>query len=154
VRRQAIDSEGGFSLAEILVTIAIVGITFTAILGGLMTSITTSAFQRKEATTDTVARSAAEWVKDSVENHYMNCPATYSLAGLSVPSGFSVTITEVDYWNWSQPPPVPPVPASYAMPFQASCPSSDKGVQRITIVATSTDGQVTETVQVVKRIVP
>ena len=149
--RQGIDSDGGFSLAEILVTIAIVGITFTAILGGLATSITVSALQRKEATADTVARSAAEWVKDSVENRYVNCAGvgTYSLSGLSVPSGFSVVITNIEYWAWNH----QPVPASYVPPFQSSCPSPDNGVQRITIVASSADGQAVEAVQVLKRIV-
>ena len=142
-------SEEGFSLAEILVTIAIVAITFTAILGGLMTSITASALQRTEASADTVARSAAEWVKDSRHNLYAPCAGlnTYSLSGLSVPSGFSVTITKVEYWNWNQ----QPVPASYSPPFQSSCPSPDKGLQRITIRATSSDGQATETVQIIKR---
>ena len=68
--RLNIQAEEGFSLAEILVTIVIVGITFTALLGGLMTSITVSGFQRQVATADTVARSAGEWVKDSVQNPY------------------------------------------------------------------------------------
>ena len=152
MRRQGIDSDGGFSLAEILVTIAIVGITFTAILGGLMTSITASALQRKEATADTVARSAGERVKDSVKNPYHPCADSgwYSLAGLSVPSGFSVAITSVEYWTWNQ----PPVSDAYAVGFQASCPTADHGMQRITIVATSSDGQASEAVQVIKRVVP
>src|SRR5437867_575171 len=99
MRRQRIDSEGGFSLAEVLVTIAIVGITFTAILGGLMTSIKASALQRTEATADSLARSAAEWVKDSVHNQYVSCPASYSTSGLSVPGGYNVAITQVEYWT-------------------------------------------------------
>jgi prepilin-type N-terminal cleavage/methylation domain-containing protein len=149
--RPNIRAEEGFSLAEILVTIVIVGITFTAILGALTTSITVSALQRKQATADTVARSAGEWVKDSVQNPYMNCPGnnTYSLSGLSVPSDFSVAITGVDYWDG-----VGPSGGAYSPAFAGSCPSPDKGLQRITIQATSSDGQATETVQVIKRSVP
>ena len=146
MRRHDIRSDAGFSLVEIVITIAIVGVTFSAILGGLFASITVSALQRKEATADTVARSAAEVVKDSERNPYNNCagPGAYSLSGLSVPSGFSVTITDVAYWN-GQP------PAGGAVGFQPNCPSPDRGIQRITIAATSTDGQATETVQVIKR---
>jgi prepilin-type N-terminal cleavage/methylation domain-containing protein len=145
VRRHDILSDAGFSLVEIVITIAIVGVTFSAILGGLFASITVSSLQRKEATADTVARSAAEVVKDSVQNSYNNCagPSAFSLTGVSVPSGFSVHITDVAYWD-GQP------PAGGAVVFQSNCPS-DKGIQRITIVATSDDGQATETVQVIKR---
>jgi prepilin-type N-terminal cleavage/methylation domain-containing protein len=145
-RRQKQD---GFSLAEILVTIAIVGITFTAILGGIMTSITASALQRKQATADSLARSAAEWVKDSLHNPYIPCPATYSTSGLSVPSGFSVAITEVQYWTGT----TPVAGTPYSPVFQTACPGTDKGIQRITIAATSSDGQVVERVQLTKRIV-
>jgi prepilin-type N-terminal cleavage/methylation domain-containing protein len=150
MRRQDIGSDAGFSLVEILITIAIVGITFSAILGGLFTSITVSALQRKEATADTVARSAAEVVKDSEHNPYRNCagPGAYALTGLSVPSGFSVRITDVAYWNGQ------PLTPGYAVGFQPNCPSTDQGIQRITIAATSSDGQATETVQVIKRRVP
>jgi prepilin-type N-terminal cleavage/methylation domain-containing protein len=148
VRRKDIRSDAGFSLVEIVITIAIVGVTFSAILGGLFASITVSALQQKEATADTVARSAAEVVKDSEHNPYSNCagPGHYSLTGLSVPSGFSVSITDVAYWD-GQP------PAGSAVGFQSNCPS-DRGIQRITIAATSADGQATETVQVIKRRVP
>jgi prepilin-type N-terminal cleavage/methylation domain-containing protein len=147
VRRQDIASDAGFSLVEIIITIAIVGVTFSAILGGLFASITVSALQRTEATADTVARSAAEVVKDSEHNPYFDCAGSgrYSLTGLSVPSGFSVQITDVAYWDGS------PVTAGYAVGFQPNCPGSDHGIQRITISATSSDGQATETVQVIKR---
>jgi prepilin-type N-terminal cleavage/methylation domain-containing protein len=151
VRRHDIGSDAGFSLVEIMITVAIVGITFTAILGGLMSSITVSALQRKEATADAIARSAAETVKDSQQNPYTNCagPGAYTLTGVSVPSGFSVKITGVQYWNWDG----HAVPASYAVGFNGNC-SPDNGMQQITIAATSSDGQATETVQVIKRSVP
>jgi prepilin-type N-terminal cleavage/methylation domain-containing protein len=150
VRRHDIASDAGFSLVEIVITIAIVGVTFTAILGGLFASITVSALQRKEATADTIARSAAEVVKDSGQNAYANCagPGAYPLAGLSVPSGFSVSITNVAYWDGH------PVPAGNTVQFVSACPGADPGMQRITISATSSDGQATETVQVIKRRVP
>jgi prepilin-type N-terminal cleavage/methylation domain-containing protein len=150
LRRNDIASNDGFSLVEILITVAIVGITFTAILGGLITTITASAYQRKAATADTIVRSAAELVKDSVRNPYANCAGSgaYSLAGLSVPAGFSVTIQGVKYWNWDG----QPVPGGYAVKFTSNC--SDHGMQQISIQAASSDGQATETLQVIKRSVP
>jgi len=154
LRRNVLESEEGISLAELLVTIAIVGIVFTALLGGLMTSITVSTLHRKQATADSLARSAAEWIKDSIRNPYVACATgnTYSLSGLSVPSGYSVSIpaSEVDNWN----PATVPVPVSYSPQFQTSQPGcTDHGLQRITIVARSSDSQASETVQVLKRAV-
>jgi prepilin-type N-terminal cleavage/methylation domain-containing protein len=141
-------SEDGFSLAEILVTIAIVGIACSALLGGLMTSISASALQQKQATADGVARSTAEWLKDSVRVPYVNCAGTnaYSLSGVPVPTGFSVSVTAVDYWNGAT-----PAVGAYAPVFQSSCPSPDTGLQRITVVARSSDGQATESLQLLKR---
>jgi prepilin-type N-terminal cleavage/methylation domain-containing protein len=152
MRTTTIHGDDGFSLAEVLVTVVIVGITFTALLGGLMTSIRVSDFQRTEATADAVARSAAEWVKDSVKNPYVNCGGTgaYSLAGFPQPSGYSATITSVEYWDGV----APAATGTYdlAAHIQGSCPAGgDKGSQRITIVATSSDGQATESVQILKR---
>ena len=152
MRRPAIHRDEGFSLAEILVTIVIVGITFTAILGGLMTSIRVSDLQRAEATADAVARSAAELVKDSIKNPYVNCAAagTYSLAGLTPQPGYSATITRVEYWDDAAP--AATGPYTLASHIQSTCPvSGDSGLQRITIVATSSNGQAAETVQIMKR---
>ena len=152
MRRQNIHSDAGFSLAEILVAIAIVGITFTAILGGIMTSITASALQRKQATADAIVRSAAESVKDSNQNAYVSCavPGSYPLGAVTVPGGFAVNITLVEYWTGT----TPVAGTPYSPAFQPACPATDKGMQRITIVATSSDGQVAEKVQVIKRKVP
>jgi len=146
-------AEDGFSLVEVLITIVIVGVTFAALLGGLITTIAVSSLHRKQATADSVTRSAAEWIKDGVQTPYANCAGvgTYSLSGLPKPAGYSVAIQSVEYWDG--------VGAVAGTPYSlnsgagghlgSSCP--DKGLQRITIVVTSTDPQITETVQVIKR---
>jgi len=156
VRGLHIHREEGFSLAELLVTIVIVGVTFTALLGGLITSTSVSALHRKQAAADAVARSAAEWIKDSVANHYVPCATsgTYSFSGLPVPSGYSVSIPIAGVENWN-PAPVGAVTAPYTPTFETSQPGcSDHGLQRITIVVvSSSDSQLTETVQVLKRVV-
>jgi prepilin-type N-terminal cleavage/methylation domain-containing protein len=147
--------EDGFSLAELLITIVLVSVTFVAILTGLMTTIRVSAVHRTEATTDAVARSAAEWVKDISQNPYRttcNGPAMYSLNGLATPTGYSATITQVEYWDGA----APAATGTYDLSSHigATCPAGvDKGLQRITIVAASSDGQATETVQVLKRVI-
>jgi len=146
-------AEDGFSLVELLVTIVIVGVTFSALLGGLFTTITVSSLHRKQASADSVARSAAEWIKDSVATPYTNCAAAgaYSFSGLPKPAGYSVAIRSVEYWDGTTP--VAGTPYSLDSHLGPSCPGSgDKGLQRITIDVTSSDGQVSEFVQVVKRV--
>jgi prepilin-type N-terminal cleavage/methylation domain-containing protein len=155
VRGRPLNGEEGFSLAELLVTIVIVGVTFTALLGGMFTSISVSSLHRKQAATDAVARSAAEWIKDSVANPYTPCAtsSSYSFSGLPMPTGYSVSIPAGGVENWD---PVGPVPiaAPYSpqfQPSQAGC--TNNGLQRITIVVLSPDAQVSESVQVLKRVV-
>src|SRR6266705_290990 len=131
MRLDDLDSEEGFSLAEVLVTIVIVGVTFAALLGGLLTSISVSALHRKQATADAVARSAAEWVKDSVANPYFPCATsgTYSFSTFPVPSGYSVSIPVGGVENWN-PAPVGAVAAPYTPPFETSQPGcNDHGIQ-------------------------
>jgi prepilin-type N-terminal cleavage/methylation domain-containing protein len=154
VRPCALDAEAGFSLPEVLVTIVIVGVTFTALLGGLMTSIRVSSLHRQQATADAVARSAAEWVKDSKANPYHPCATSgwYSFGGLPVPSGYSVSIPVGGVENWT--PGATPFPTSYSPQFQTSqAGCTDRGLQRITIDVVSSDSQVRQTVQVLKRVV-
>jgi type II secretory pathway pseudopilin PulG len=136
--RKRRSSEAGFSLPEILVIIFIVGVAFAAILGGMITSITVSALHRKEATADTFVRDAAERLKDRGQA-YQPCAGTGSYALPPVPSGYSVSVS-VKYWDGTSFNPVTFVP---------SCPSPDKGMQLITVAASS--GQVHETVTIVKR---
>lgn len=144
-------SDDGFSLPEILITIAIVGIAFAAILGGMVTSIVVSDLHRKQATADALARSAAEAVKDHAVA-YVDCagPDAYRDALPAAPAGYSVQIQQIRYWNG----PTPTAGAPYSPVFQTSCPSPDQGMQLIAIVASSRDGRATETVEVVKRRVP
>jgi len=129
-----------------VITIAIVGVTFTAMLGGMFTAIKVSTQHQRNATADTLARSAAEWVKDPTQTPYVNCAgnSTYGLTGVTVPSGYTVAMA-VRYWNGAT-----PTGAAYQPVFQTSC-STDAGVQQITITATAPDGTTSESVQVLKR---
>lgn len=131
------DPEAGFSLPEVLVTVVIVSVAFAALLGGLMTSIVVSDLHRKESTADTIARSAAEAVKD-VAVTYVSC-AGVNAYDSALPARASVT--NVEYWDGT---------SSDPLVFGSGC-STDTGLQRITVSASSLDGQVTETVQILKR---
>lgn len=128
------------TLIELVIAIAIIGIAVTAIVWGMITAITVSGVHRQQATADTLARDAAESV--------VNAQQPYAHAGNyplpAAPSGYSVSIqSPVEFCLWT----------STGTTFASNCSSSnpDAGVQRITIVARSTDGRATETVQVLKR---
>jgi prepilin-type N-terminal cleavage/methylation domain-containing protein len=151
VRR--VDREDGFTLVELMITIVIVGVAFAALLDGLVTSITVSTLHRNEATADAVARSAAEWVKDPIQNPYQPCAttSTYTFGGgFSKPAGYSVSITNVQNWN-----PAPnPIPAGFSPQFGpsgAGC--TDNGLQRITLSVQAPNSGATEGVVVMKRAV-
>lgn len=144
--RDLIDDDAGLSLVEILITIVIVGIAFAAILGGMVTSITVSDVHRKQATADTVVRSGAEAVKD-LTVAYVSCagPSAYESALPAAPSGYTIHVTKVEYWDGDG-------TSTDPVKFLGACPSSDAGLQRITLVAGSGDGRATETVQILKRV--
>jgi type II secretory pathway pseudopilin PulG len=133
-------AERGDTLVEVLITITIVGIAFTGILAGLATAINLSGRHRGQANADVVLVSAAESVKNQA---YTQCASTSSYnpaSGVTLPSGWSasnLSITSVRKWNGTS--------------FQTSCPTTDQGLQLITISATTPDNKSTESVEVVKR---
>jgi prepilin-type N-terminal cleavage/methylation domain-containing protein len=131
--------ESGLSLVECLVTVAILGIAFVSLLGGLGTSIFASDIHRKQATAETVLRSFAEHVKTAT---YVPCASTGSYVGSFTPadSNFTPSVTQVQLWN----------PATSA--FDGVCSSgSDAGLQRISLRVASNDSRAVETVQIGKR---
>ena len=146
MRGRGMHAECGFSLVELLVTIVIVGVTFSALLVGRITTITVSSLHRKQATADSVARSAAEWIKDSVATPYVDCATTYSV-GVPNPNGYTIETEQVQYWDGV----TPMVGAAYSPNFGSVCPTPDKGLQQISILVKSPDSQVSQLVQVVKR---
>ena len=124
-------SEAGETLAEVLVTIAILGLAVTVIVGALGTALKASAIHRNHATIDTVARSAAETLKD--RKLAWNASGTYTVPGSS---GITVDV-HARCWNGD-------TPATFG-----ACPNSDRGLQQLTVTADG--GGVTEVVTVLKR---
>lgn len=131
-------AERGETLVEILVTIAVVGITLTGIFGGIALAVRSSGDQQGRATAETVVRDEAEALL-SPTIVYVPCATTSGYrSSYTPPSGWTASVTAVQYWDGK-------TPAGWL----ATCPSPDNGLQRITVTATR--GTVTESVDVLKR---
>ncbi len=138
--------DAGFTLVECLISVAILGIAFAALLGGMATSAITSDYHRKEATAHTVLVSAAEAVKDTNRNPFRKADcsgeAVYNpYTGITLPSpSWTITSDSVKYWNGT----------SFATGYAANCKTAYP-LQLITLSVHSPDGRAVETVGVVKR---
>lgn len=139
-------SESGTTLLEIMIAVAILGISFVALLGGMTTSIIASDFHRKEATAGAALRNFAEAVK--AEAYDGTCPATYSPAFTppNDPSGapYVATIASTEYWEAGT------GTAPTTATFTPTC-VADAGLQRLTVQVASPDGRAIETLTILKR---
>jgi prepilin-type N-terminal cleavage/methylation domain-containing protein len=130
--------EAGFTLIEVIVTVAIMGISFLIIVGGIGTAILGSDLNRRKASVQSVLRTAAEDVKGA---NYVACATTYPLP----PTEGYTSALEVDYWD------------ALGNTFVAgTCvPATDTGLQLVSITvtrdATAEAHNVEASVQVVKR---
>ncbi|MFJ3877663.1 type II secretion system protein [Streptomyces sp. NPDC090077] len=106
--------EEGETLIEVLVAVVLIGVAFTAVLGGIGAAVAGSAAQRKVTGADAVARSAAEKV---VGAPYAPCARGYETP--APPAGYTVTV-EIEYWDG-------------VGAFGRSCPTADTGVQKVTL---------------------
>lgn len=132
--------DAGFTLIEILVAVALLGIAVTAIVSGMMTSILTTDVHRKQATGESVMRGYAEAAKSSATASYSSCATTYAITGFN-PNGYSMQVA-VDYWDagsssWK------PQPAPNCLTVNT--------VQRLRLAVWSEDRRSEETVQLVVR---
>jgi hypothetical protein len=125
-------SEAGETLAELVVTVAILGIAIVALVGGLATAILASDIHRDHASGDTIARSVAElvegrnvpWVPSG------NYPAsTWSSVNTA---GFNVSIINQQCWSDKD---------TSNPPAFGNCPGPDLGLQKLTVSVTPTDGK-------------
>jgi prepilin-type N-terminal cleavage/methylation domain-containing protein len=104
------DADEGFTLIEVIISVAILGIGFTALLGTLGVAFSGSHSFRDESDAKTVVISAAERVKSVV---YVPCAVaadyltTARLVGNEYPSNWGtqaaaqnqISVREVRYWN-------------------------------------------------------
>jgi prepilin-type N-terminal cleavage/methylation domain-containing protein len=125
-------AERGFSLVELLVTVVIMGVAFTAVLSAIGTFHRTSTVHRETANFDFALRTYTAQL--AAAPYVTSCPASYNV---SAPAGYTPSIT-VRYWNGSP-------TASYG----SSCPAADTGSQQLTVTLTK-NGR-SDTVSIVKR---
>jgi Tfp pilus assembly protein PilV len=123
--------ERGESLAELLVTIVIIGVAVVGLVAGLADGLLASAVHRQHAAADAAARSAVEVLESRA--------LTWSPSGaysVTAPSGYGVSVA-AQCWNGDAP------------PSFAACPNGDLGLQRLTV--TVSGSRASETVTVLKR---
>jgi prepilin-type N-terminal cleavage/methylation domain-containing protein len=133
-------SEAGLTLIELLVTVMVMGIAVVALVGGMGTSIIASDLHRKQAKAEAEVRRYAEAVKAEA-----TCTASCSTA---------YTATAVDYTPVAGHTAGTPTVRCHAVDFTSStspCDTASAGVQVVTLSVSSSDNEVTETIDVVKR---
>lgn len=142
-------SEAGFTLVEMLVTVAIVGIAFAVFVGGMLTSIIGSDSHRKAANVDLAARTFADAI-ESLGTSYFDCTNTNAAtvahyqAAYAPPSGITAAVNSVEYLDSAV-----DTGGAGVDPFVAS-PCHD-GVQRVTITVHSLDNRATQVLKIMKR---
>jgi type II secretory pathway pseudopilin PulG len=142
-RRLPRDSSSGETLVELLVAMSILGVAVVALVSGIGTSVLVSDVHRKEATAGAVVRTYGEAIGAAVDastsGYDTTCAgvsAYMSPAGFVSPSGFTAKVTGISYWNGTA--------------FVSTC-SADVGVQKLSLLASSTDSRAKESLTVVIR---
>jgi prepilin-type N-terminal cleavage/methylation domain-containing protein len=139
-------SESGLTLVELLVTIALMGTAFAAILAGVSGIFGDGAVHRNAALTETWLRRYAESIQAA---SYVACatPSSYTSALTpSPPANFSAQVNTVEYWDGA-------ATASFTTSQSGCVSAGDKGAQRITLQVSETEPTwgLTKTVVLVKR---
>jgi prepilin-type N-terminal cleavage/methylation domain-containing protein len=119
VTRPRPHAQSGLSLVELLVAVALIGIAFVALVGGLGTFFAISTSQRATADIDAVVRMYVEHVT-APQTPYAPCGSSYTM---SLPAGYSFSAgPTVSYWAGDNP-----------STFTSSCATHNaNGVQKVT----------------------
>jgi type II secretory pathway pseudopilin PulG len=101
MQRPRIRGDGGETLVELIVAVAILGIAAVAILAGMQLSVKASDIHRKEATGGAHVRSFAEAVQDYVDTGYSLCGTAKSdyQAAATLPDGYTASVESVLSWT-------------------------------------------------------
>lgn len=141
-RRVPSRDQGGFSLVDSVVAIAVLGLIVAAMVGGLATTIATSDIHRQQSEANTVLVSAAEIVKHS---DYLSCASTYPVPGIALPSALWSAAVVVSVRSWDAP----------SASWDNSCHDNDGitlfQMQLVTVTVTDPGNRATVKVDFVKR---
>jgi hypothetical protein len=130
--------DAGETLLELVIAIAILGVAFVALLGGVLTAANLSGLHRIQADADTQLVSAVEQVKAS--SYVGTCAAGAPLYPVTLASGWTMPTQTVTYWNGTG--------------FGTSCYdnlSFGYRTQQIAVTVRSADARVSRSVTILKR---
>jgi type II secretory pathway pseudopilin PulG len=131
-------NQQGDTYIELLIALVIIAFAVVAILGALTTSITNSAEHRSLSVDETLVKSYLETAKKVIELQpspvFLPCQSASAydssvmaaFGSGNVPSGYSVAITDVEYWNSST--------SSFSAP-PCTPNNRDEGTQLVTATA-------------------
>lgn len=154
----ATTSEEGFTLIEVIITVALISIAFVGILSAVGGLVLSGAQNKSAAQVQATVRNVAAFTQSFDSAPYKLCGATaptpaesYQSAitsGAAVPSGFTATITGVQFWNGD-------TPATFA----GACPGAgDQGLELVTVNVSSSGAQIggafSKSLTVLKRSTP
>jgi prepilin-type N-terminal cleavage/methylation domain-containing protein len=119
--------EKGFSLAEVMIAIALLGVISIAFLSA-MSTVSRAVFIADEQTSaESLARSEMEYVKSQ---NYSAAPWSYEL-----PSETSPTGQFPGWWDEDDPPALPPAYDGYIVTVSVEPLNAiDNGIQKITVI--------------------
>jgi type II secretory pathway pseudopilin PulG len=130
-------ADAGETLLEVVISIAIMGIAFVALLGGMLTAASMSGRHRLQSDGHLQLLSAIEQVKAAP--YAGNCVGADPLYPITPGAGWTITET-VEFWDGTS--------------FGPTCYETlvvYYTMQRITFVVASTDGRVNRTETILKR---
>ena len=138
------DADGGFTLIETLVALILLGLVFIVVMGSIVTATRITHDNRARAEADKYGRTLAERIKGveddpSSNPHYAYkacaIPADYSGLVAAASDGYRVVVEKVEYWVRSSGSTATDTYTSSCMPNTSTTPSTDSGIQRITVRA-------------------
>lgn len=149
LRPRDLRSDSGATLVEMLVALAILGTAGLAVMAGLQLSIKTSDIHRNQSTGGAYVRSYAEAIEK-----YLNTTGNYVKCAGSNAYNVSAVLDQIDDLPSTFTPQhsaAAPLAGDGSVISTGSCPTRDKGVQRIRLTMVSSDGRGTEKLTIVVR---
>ena len=149
--------ESGETLVELMVTILLLGVGIAGILGGILVLTKVAGTATTTTSANAAAQAYAEFLQQPYDGAghptYVPCatvsPPSYPTpvgagttttstpyAAPPLPGGFTATITRIRYWT-GPPANTPPSTWPPQLTWQNTCPATDRGIQEITVVVTS-----------------